>query len=112
MTCRCVNCLTLTEDDIGDILRDLLYQFPLRELDVFLPEWVDALPGEHPIRSGLYQEIGEAASQLTRICALPPCLAALSQGENIESAAARLLIWAAAWHRWKYGCRGVCSLKR
>ena len=88
MTCRCVNCLTLTEEDIGDILRDLLYQFPLRELDVFLPEWVDALPGEHPIRSGLYQEIGEAASQLTRICALPPCLAALSQGENIESAAA------------------------
>ena len=88
VTCRCVNCLTLTEDDIGDILRDLLYQFPLRELDVFLPEWVDALPGEHPIRSGLYQEIGEAASQLTRICALPPCLTALSQGENIESAAA------------------------
>lgn len=88
VTCRCVNCLTLTEEDIGDILRDLLYQFPLRELDVFLPEWVDALPGEHPIRSGLYQEIGEAASQLTRICALPPCLAALSQGENIESAAA------------------------
>ena len=42
MTCRCVNCLTLTEEDIGDILRDLLYQFPLRELDVFLPEWVDA----------------------------------------------------------------------
>ena len=88
VTCRCVNCLTLTEEDIGDILRDLLYQFPLRELDVFLPEWVDALPGEHPIRSGLYQEIGEAASQLTRICALPPCLTALSQGENIESAAA------------------------
>ena len=88
VTCRCVNCLTLTEEDIGDILRDLLYQFPLRELDVFLPEWVDALPGEHPIRSGLYQEIGEAASQLTCICALPPCLAALSQGENIESAAA------------------------
>lgn len=88
VTCRCVNCLTLTEEDIGGILRDLLYQFPLRELDVFLPEWVDALPGEHPIRSGLYQEIGEAASQLTCICALPPCLAALSQGENIESAAA------------------------
>ena len=87
--CRCVDCLTLTEEDIGGIIRDLLYQFPLQELDVFLPAWVDALPGDHPIRSGLYQEIGDAASQLTRICALQPCLAALAQGENVEGATSR-----------------------
>ena len=58
--CRCVNCLALTEEDINGIIRELLYQFPLQELDVFLPPWVDALPGEHPIRSGLYQEISQA----------------------------------------------------
>ena len=88
VACRCVSCLTLTEEDIGEILRDMLYQFPLQELDVFLPEWVDALPGEHPIRSGLYQEISRAAAELTRISALPPCLDMLAQGENVESASA------------------------
>ena len=88
VACRCVSCLTLTEEDIGEILRDMLYQFPLQELDVFLPEWVDALPGEHPIRSGLYQEISRAAAELTRISALPPCLNMLAQGENVESASA------------------------
>ena len=86
MGCRCVNCLALTEEDINGIIRELLYQFPLQELDVFLPPWVDALPGEHPIRSGLYQEISQAASQLTRISDLQPCMALLAQGENVESA--------------------------
>ena len=89
--CRCINCLTMTEEDIGGILRDLLYQFPLQELDVFLPSWVDALPGDHPIRSGLYQEIGEVSSKLTSICALQPCLHTLAQGENVEDAAARAI---------------------
>ena len=84
--CRCVNCLALTEEDINGIIRELLYQFPLQELDVFLPPWVDALPGEHPIRSGLYQEISQAASQLTRISDLQPCMVLLAQGENVESA--------------------------
>ena len=84
--CRCGNCLALTEEDINGIIRELLYQFPLQELDVFLPPWVDALPGEHPIRSGLYQEISQAASQLTRISDLQPCMALLAQGENVESA--------------------------
>lgn len=84
--CRCVNCLALTEEDINGIIRELLYQFPLQELDVFLPPWVDALPGEHPIRSGLYQEISQTASQLTRISDLQPCMALLAQGENVESA--------------------------
>ena len=84
--CRCVNCLALTEAAINGIIRELLYQFPLQELDVFLPPWVDALPGEHPIRSGLYQEISQAASQRTRISDLQPCMALLAQGENVESA--------------------------
>lgn len=88
VNCRRVNCLTLTEEDVSGIIHDLLYQFPLQELDVILPSWVDALPGEHPIRSGLYHDISEATAQLSRICSLQPCLAALEKGDNVESASA------------------------
>ena len=84
--CVPVNCLRLEEEDVGEILKAVLYEFPMRELDIYLPPWVDALPGEHPIRSGLYQEISQAASQLTRISDLQPCMALLAQGENVESA--------------------------
>ena len=44
--CVPVNCLRLEEEDVGEILKAVLYEFPMRELDIFLPPWVDALPGE------------------------------------------------------------------
>ena len=47
--CVCVNCLELSENDISEILKSALCEFPLSELDVYLPSWVDALPMEHPL---------------------------------------------------------------
>lgn len=87
--CVPVNCLTLTEEDISGLIRDLLYQFPLQELDFFLPAWVDALPGDHPIKSGLFQGIADGTAGLARICCLQPCLQALAEQENVESAETR-----------------------
>ena len=40
----------------------MLYEFPVKELDLFLPPWVDALAQDHPIKSGLYTAIREGAS--------------------------------------------------
>ena len=52
--CIPVNCRQLEEEEITAIIKGLLYEFPLQELDLFLPSWVDALPGEHPIKNDLY----------------------------------------------------------
>ena len=87
--CTPVNCLTLTEADISALLRDLLYQFPLQELDFFLPAWVDALPGDHPLKSGLFQGISDGTADLTRICCLQPCLQKLGEQDNVDSAELR-----------------------
>ena len=35
--CVPVNCLRLEEEDVGEILKAVLYEFPMRELDIFLP---------------------------------------------------------------------------
>ena len=51
--CLAVNCLELGEGDLQEILRSLLYEFPVQELQLFFPEWVEALPPEHPIPAGL-----------------------------------------------------------
>ena len=55
--CLPVNCLELGEPEITELLRGLLYEFPLRELDLFLPTWVEALPPDHPIKTGIYQAV-------------------------------------------------------
>ena len=48
---------------------------------------MDALPGDHPIKSGLFQGIADGTSGLARICCLQPCLQALAGQEDVESAA-------------------------
>ena len=59
-----VNCLELSQEEINDLLKGVLYEFPIKELDLFLPPWVDALPQEHPIKAELYSAIREGTSEL------------------------------------------------
>lgn len=67
VTCVAVNCLELSQEEINSILKSVLYEFPVKELDLFLPPWVDALPQEHPIKQALYAAIREGTENLRRI---------------------------------------------
>ena len=51
VTCVAANCLEMEEEDVSALLKQVLYEFPLKEMDLFLPPWVDALPQEHPIKA-------------------------------------------------------------
>lgn len=62
-----VSCLALSQEDILEILGRLLYEFPVQELQFFLPGWVTALPEEHPVKAGLYQALKEMARQAEKL---------------------------------------------
>ena len=64
---RVVNCLEMTESDITDILRDLLYEFPISELKFRIPAWVGTLSESHPLRSTIIDGISERASSISRL---------------------------------------------
>lgn len=83
--CLAVNCLELGEGDLQEILRSLLYEFPVQELQLFFPEWVEALPPEHPIPAGLYHAVGQEARRLEHVRQLESCMAELEQSEQIRS---------------------------
>ena len=65
--CLPVNCLQLDEKEIQRIILALLYEFPLQELDVFFPSWVDSLPKEHPIKKGLVELVSKQGNRLTHM---------------------------------------------
>ena len=50
---------------IQRIILALLYEFPLQELDVFFPSWVDSLRREHPIKKGLVELVSKQGNRLT-----------------------------------------------
>ena len=86
VNCVSVNCLELDESDVAEILKAVLYEFPMQELDLFLPPWVDALPSEHPLKAGLYDAIRQATVQLHHIREVEGVISTLGTCENISEA--------------------------
>ena len=62
-----VNCKTLTEDKIEEILSTVLYEFPIREIHLDFPRWISRLDAEHEIRKELFSAVAEDAEALCRI---------------------------------------------
>lgn len=84
VTCMVENCLELDEDRIMSIIRGVLHEFPVKEFDVFLPEWVDALPYDHPIKTGLYETILAGSSEMQRIRDVEPVIQRIGEYEAIS----------------------------
>ena len=55
-------------------------------LELFLPPWVDALPYDHPIKSGLYTAIREGAAGMHRIRDVERTVTAIGECDTVSSA--------------------------
>lgn len=84
--CLPVNCLRLDETEIQNMMQSILYEFPLQEMDVYLPTWVESLPEEHPIRKTLVEEIAQQSAKLTHMRQIDAAAKNLSDHEWIENA--------------------------
>ena len=86
VTCLAMNCLELGQGDIHALLRDLLYEFPVRQMELFLPAWVDALPQEHPIKQEIYAAIRNGTREMHRIRDVEGCVEQLSACPELSGA--------------------------
>jgi stage IV sporulation protein A len=89
VSCIPVNCLTLGEQDIKEILKAVLYEFPLTEMEFFLPAWVDALDMRHPIKNSIFSHVRQTAGSLSHVREVGKALAALETLEEISQAKMR-----------------------
>lgn len=62
-----VNCEQLKEEDIHNMMRHILYEFPVSEAEFYIPKWVEMLPGEHRIKQELYQTVRKILSEMEDI---------------------------------------------
>ncbi len=62
-----VNCIDMNGEEISEIFRELLYEFPIKEMLVDFPRWITGLEREHEIRKNLYSAISSAAHTLKKV---------------------------------------------
>ena len=77
------DCLALDSSGIAQLLEQLLYSFPLQEVRVFLPRWLDALEADHPIKAVLYPALQQKAEQIAALAQAEVTLKELQQLEDI-----------------------------
>ncbi len=82
--CQCIDALTMEEEGIRQVLTDVLYEFPVAEIDMYLPGWVEALPHDHSLKKLLYEAILQCAGQIKTLRQAEPLLSGLQNMEDIE----------------------------
>ena len=77
------DCQALDSSGIAELLKDLLYAFPMKELRVYLPRWMDALEPEHPVKAALYEALLQRAQEITTLAQAELSLAKLRELEQV-----------------------------
>ena len=79
-----VNCMELDELEIKRILAQLLFEFPIKEIDVDIPKWIVSLPAEHKLKTEIMASIKSAASKIEKIRQVQDALNEIADCEYIE----------------------------
>lgn len=81
-----VNCLTLTEERITEILSTVTNEFPVREIAIRMPRWLGLLPRDHWLKGSVYEAVCRYAGEVERMSDVSRQLGSLTACEHIESA--------------------------
>lgn len=62
-----VNCMELDRDEINEIIKQMLYEFPVKELKIDFPKWITGLEKENGIKKSIYESIRAAAKDVEKM---------------------------------------------
>ncbi len=80
-----VNCLELEEQDINEIIARVLFEFPVKQINLELSPWIQSLEKNHELKSSINQLIFDNASNITHIRQIKNLETSLKNFESIEN---------------------------
>ncbi len=57
----------LSQQDILDILEEILYEFPVNEVSLTLPKWIEELDGSHWLRTRFEEAVRDTVKEVQRL---------------------------------------------
>lgn len=80
-----INCTEIEEDEIRDIISQVLFEFPVKEISVDMPRWMIGLPKNHWLRSSVYGSIQSCAKSVNNIRGISRFSKEICRCEHIEN---------------------------
>lgn len=81
-----VNCMSLDQNGITDILSGILHEFPIKEIKVDLPEWVMKLDSSHWLRASVRDAVKLAGENVSKVRDVSRFAEILRECEYVDSA--------------------------
>ena len=85
------DCQALDSAGITALLQDLLYNFPMQEMRIKLPRWVDALEDDSPVKQELYAALLAAAKNIHTLGQAEAALESVQKLDQVEQLDVRSL---------------------
>ncbi len=82
-----VNCVDLEDDDIHNILKQVLYAFPIKEINICMPKWITGLSKGHSLKNNVFDTIRSAAENVKFVRDINSVADSIAGNENISRAA-------------------------
>jgi len=84
VTVMTVNCLELDSVGINSIIESVLLEFPLKEIAINIPEWIDVLPGDHYLKKSIYDCVLSSVKDISRISEAKKVTHRIKENNNID----------------------------
>ena len=80
------DCQALGEAEVAQILRQLLYAFPMQEMRIFLPRWMDCIEPTHPLKASLIRVLKQCAEEITCLGQAQSALQPIRELDHVSDA--------------------------
>lgn len=81
-----INCAMLNENDINNILERILYEFPINEVDVSLPKWIDSLDNTHWLKKSVLDMVKDSSTDMKNLRQVNSLTNYLNKNEVVKNA--------------------------
>ena len=79
-----INCEELSAEDINQMFSNLLYEFPVEEIKISFPKWIDGLDFTHPLKAKLFEQIKNAFTNISALKDVSNCVSSIDSTDIIS----------------------------
>lgn len=79
-----INCEELSTEDINTMFSNLLYEFPVEEIKITFPKWMDGLDFAHPLKTKLFEQIKNAFTDISALKDVSNCVSSIDSTDIIS----------------------------
>ncbi len=81
-----VNCAQLKVEDINSIMEKVLYEFPIKEVRINFPKWIETLNIDHWLKKSIIKSVRDIIGGISKLREMKECVTSMENNEYVKKA--------------------------